>query len=202
MWVKPLTDLLKSIVGEPANHEKDKEDPKKATVQAPEFDITQYAKKLGLAVGVLFPALLGVLKVAKVDVNPAIMIAMFGVTAAALIGISLAAAADILGRVYADRSSRWGSAAAVSGSASSPLMTVWLSGEDEGRPVIAIERGESGTSYLVLRGSTSKKSVGDEEIEVYDEKPTWVKESEVTAAAVAQPSAPPAKAVAGGGHGA
>lgn len=202
MRVKPLMDLLQSIVGQPANHEKDKEDPKKATVQAPEFDITQYAKKLGLAVGVFFPALLGVLKIAKVDISPAIMIAMFAVTAAALIGISLAVAADILGRVYADRSSRWGAAAVPGSSSSSSLMTVWLSGEDEGCPVIAIERGESGTSYLVLRGSTSKKSVGNGEVEVYDEKPTWVKESEVTASAVSQPSAAAAKAVAAGGNGA
>lgn len=197
-----LMDLFKSIVGQPADHTKDKEDPKKATVQAPEFDITQYAKKLGVAIGVLVPAILGALKLAKVDVSTPIMIATLGVTAAALIGVSLAVAADILGRVYADRSSRWGSAAAATGPSSSPLMTVWLSGEDEGRPVIAIERNESGTSYLVLGGSTSKKTVGSDEVEVYDEKPTWVEESRITATAVSQPSAAAAKAVATGSNGA
>lgn len=200
MRVKTLTELLKSIVGQPADHDKDKEDPKKATVQAPEFDITQYAKKLGVAIGVLVPAILGVLKLAKVDVSTPIMIATLGVTAAALIGVSLAVAADILGRVYADRSSKWGSAAAATGPSSSPLMTVWLSGEDKGCPVVAIERSESGTSYLILSGSTSKKTVGNEEVEAYDEKPSWVAESKITAAAVSQPSAAAAKAVSAGSH--
>jgi hypothetical protein len=195
-------ELLKSIVGQPVNHEADKKDPKKATVQAPEFDITQYAKKLGVVVGVLFPAVLGVLKAAKVEVSTSITIATLGVTAAALIGVSLAAAADILGRVYADRSSRWGSAAAGAGPSSNSLMTVWLREEEEGCPVLKVDRGESGTSYLVLRGSTSKKTVGDEEIEVYDEKPAWVDESKITAAAVSQSSTAAAKAVAGGSNGA
>lgn len=198
--MKTLAELLKSIVGQPTDHEKDKADPKKATVQTPEFDITQYAKKLGVAVGVLVPAILGVLKLAKVDVSTPIMIATLGVTAAALIGVSLAVAADILGRVYADRSSKWASAGAAAGPASGPLMTVWLSGEDEGCPVVAIERGENGTSYLVLRGSTSKKKVGNEEVEVYDEKPSWVEESKITATAVSQPSAATAKAVPAGGN--
>jgi hypothetical protein len=194
-------ELLKSVVGQPANHEADKKDPKKATVQAPEFDITQYAKKLGVVVGVLFPAILGVLKAANVDISTPVMLAALGVTAAALIGVSLASAADILGRVYADRSSKW-AAAAGTGPSSNSLMTVWLSGEEEGRPVITIDRGESGTSYLVLRGSTSKKTVGGEEVEVYDEKPSWVDESKIIAMAVSQPSAPAAKAVASGSDGA
>lgn len=183
--MKSLAELLKSIVGQPVEHEKEKEDPKKATVQAPEFDITQYAKKLGVAVGVFIPAVLGVLKAAQVDISTPIMIATLGVTAAALLGVSLAVAADILGRVYADRSSKWGPAAtATTGTASSSLMTVWLRGEDQGCPVVAVNRGESGTSYLVLRGSTSKKTVGSEEIEVYDEKPTWVEESQIVATSV------------------
>jgi hypothetical protein len=213
-----LLKLLKSMVGQPAEHEQDKKDPGKALIQAPEFDITQYAKKLGVVVGVLVPAVLGALKAANVDVSTPIMIATLGVTAAALLGVSFVVAADILGRVYADRSAKWslGSDAASGATAGRPgaaagghagaagapggpeaLMTVWVSGGTEACPVIAIERGESETSYLILQGSTSRKQLGGREVEVYDGRPTWIEESEIAACAVAPPSAATAEAVAG-----
>jgi hypothetical protein len=198
-----LEATLGRLVGHPKDHATEKADPNKATIQAPEFDITQYAKKLGVAIGVLIPGLLGVLKAAKVEISTPVMVGALGVTAAAMIGISLAVAADILGRVYADRSVKWsGAASNGGGGVPSSSMTVWLSGETEACPVVTIDRSNGQTSYLVLKGSTSKKTVDGKDVEVYDGKPTWVEESEVTACSMLEPSAPPPKAVADGGDGA
>jgi len=179
--------LLGRLLGTPPDHEAKKADPSKATVQAPEFDLTQYAKKLTVVVGVLFPAVLAALKTAKVDLSDGILIAALAVTGAALVGVCLVMAADLGARAYADRSSRWSAQAAgpmTSALGRAPIMTVWMRGESEPSSVIAVDRDSAGTAYLVLRGSTSKKSVDGHEIEAYDDGPEWVSASEVTACSV------------------
>jgi hypothetical protein len=181
-----LGRLLGPIVGAPPEREQDKADPAKAPVQAPEFDITQYAKKLGIVIGVTFPAVLAVLKAAGVDLSDGIVIAGLGVTAGALLGACLVMAADLVARAYAERSSRLApkSEDAAGASGGSALMTVWLRGETAPCPVVAVDRESAETNYLVLRGSTSKKDADGHEMVAYDDGPEWVSASEVTACAV------------------
>jgi hypothetical protein len=182
-----LGKLLGPIVGAPAGREDEKKDAAKAPIQAPEFDLTQYAKKLAIVVGVIFPAVLAALKAADVNVTDGIVIGGLGVTAAALIGACLVMAADLSARAYSDRSTRW--TAGTSGKSAavvdrSPLMTVWLRGETEPCPVVAVDRDKAGTAYLVLRGSTSKKETDAQEIVAYDDAPEWVPASDVTASSL------------------
>ncbi len=182
-----LYTLLGRLLGTPSHHEEEKADPSKATVHAPEFDLTQYAKKLAAVVGVLFPAVLAALKAANVDLSDGILIAALAVTGAALIGVCLVMAADLGARAYADRSSRWSAQPASPPAGAlgrTPLMTVWMRGETEALPVLAVDRDSAGTAYLVLRGSTSKKTVDGHEVEAYDDGPEWVSASEVTACSV------------------
>jgi hypothetical protein len=183
-----LGKLLGPIVGAPAGREEEKGDAEKAPIQAPEFDLTQYAKKLAIVVGVIFPAVLAALKAADVNVTDGIVIGSLGVTAAALIGACLVMAADLAARAYSDRSTRWttgdsGKTATVL-DRSPALMTVWLRGETAPCPVVAVDRDKADTAYLVLRGSTSKKGIEGHEIVAYDDAPEWVPASEVTASSL------------------
>jgi hypothetical protein len=184
-----LTDIIKRLVGTP-KEQVDKNDKEKAPVQAPEFDITQYAKKLGVVVGVLFPVVLGALKAAKVGITPGIVEASLGVTAAGLLGVALASAADILGRVYAHRSVCWAPSKPDGTTSqlgpSGLLGTVWLTANDGPHPVLAIERDGHQTLYLILRGSTSSKKVAGKEIDVYDSGPTWISQDQVIAFAAGE----------------
>lgn len=50
--------LDNALFGTPQNHDQDKQDKAVAPVQAPEFDVTQYAKKLAIVIGVLAPAII------------------------------------------------------------------------------------------------------------------------------------------------
>ena len=72
-------------------------------MDAPEFDLTQVAKKLALSIPVLAVALVGALKALGVKdaTDPVFVVAALGVTAAGVLALGLVAAADVLGRSYA-----------------------------------------------------------------------------------------------------
>src|SRR3978361_33362 len=90
--------LIGNLFGVPKEHKKEKAEHE--VVQVPEFDITQYAKKLGLTVTVLAAACVAALKTFDVDNTEGIVIAIFGVIAAAMLGVSLVMAADLASRAY------------------------------------------------------------------------------------------------------
>lgn len=179
--------VLKKVLGTPDNYTADKDDETKAPIQSPPFDLTQYAKGLAVVIGVIFPAVLVALETAKIGLSNGIVIAGLGVTGAALIAVCIVMAADIGARAYAHRSTSLsatrGGPAAMS-SNDSPIMTVWLRGDAEPCPVIALERDGSDTLFLVLRGSTSKKSIAGKETTAYDDGPTWISSDLVTACSV------------------
>ena len=153
--------LDNALFGTPPNHDQDKQDKAVAPVQAPEFDVTQYAKKLAIVIGVLAPAIIAALKLFNVkEVTPGIVIGALAVTAVALLSVSLIMAVDLASRAYltrgetlkdghsgADQTFQAGLIAA------EPGTLVWLDGDDEPRPVLAIAGdGTSASSYLAVSG--------------------------------------------------
>jgi hypothetical protein len=181
-----LLDFLGPLVGNPSKRDEDKQDPTKAPITAPEFDITQYAKRLAVVIGVLFPAILGVLRAAHIKIDEGVIIAALGVTAASLLGACFVMASDILGRAYADRSQRWTPAPPLREYAESKgraaLMTVWLHDQPEPCPVIAIIPAPGNQArYLILHGTTSTKTQNGRQITVYDDPPRWVNDSDIVA---------------------
>lgn len=68
-------------------------------VTAREFDVTQYAKKMAVLIGVLAPAIVGGLKVIwGKDVTPAMVVAALAVTGIAILSASIVMAADMVAR--------------------------------------------------------------------------------------------------------
>jgi hypothetical protein len=176
------------IFGVPENHEADKTSDK-ATVDAPEFDVTQYAKKLAVIVGVVFPAAIAVAKAANVDITPSIVVAGFVVTATSLLAVSIVMAVVVGARAYvtahASKPAYDASAQASSTSETTPAppgMKVWLIVHDDPFVVLAIGRAGDSISYLVAGGARSQRPVTGQAagIQAYD-APTWTSKDEVTA---------------------
>jgi hypothetical protein len=195
-----MIDLIKKIFGTPPKHKEEKKEHK--VVVTPEFDLTQYAKKLGLAIGVLVPAIAGGLELFnKLKVPTAVIVAALGVTAAALLGIAFVSAVDIAARAFL---SGEGSAAkeqkkktdedAASGNGDNgspsggnlipapPGTVVWLQSEADPRPVLAMSGdGKKVSSYLVAAGTTVERSVGNKTVQAIDGAPQWHGAEEIRA---------------------
>ncbi len=174
------------LFGTPPDHKEEKKEHE--IVEAPEFDVTQYAKKLAVVLGVLAPAIAGVLKALKVEhVSSGMVIGAFGVTAAALLGVSLVMAVDIGARAYLtigkagdkttkDDTAKGDLVAAVSGT------MVWLEGDDDPHPLLAISGdGSEASSYLVAAGSTIERRGGGKDMAAVDGPPEWHPASAVRA---------------------
>jgi hypothetical protein len=171
-----------ALFGTPPTQPQDSKDPAKAPVQAPEFDITQYAKKLAVVVGVIAPAILAALKLFKVDqITPGIVIGALALTAVALLSVSLVMAVDVATRGYLTRGTAPTSddeALAGTGGqflvAAPPGALAWLEGQEDPRPVLAIAGdGKSQSSYLVAAGSELRRPVGATEVSAHDGAPQW-----------------------------
>jgi len=181
--------LISNLLGTPKEHSQEKKEHE--VVEAPEFDLTQYAKKLGVVIGVLTPAIVGGLEALnKVKVPTAAIVGALGVTAAALLGIALVSAVDIASRAFL---SGEGSAqkkddaddedsAATEVIAAPAGMLVWLKEGDGPHPVSAMSSdGKKVTSYLVATGSTQKRSVGGHQVDAVDGTVKWCDAAEVQA---------------------
>lgn len=173
--------MSNSLFGTPKDHQAEKEDHKAVTI--PEFDITQYAKKLGVAIGVIVTATATALKLFKVDqITPAIVVGALGVTAAALLGMSLVMAVDLVARAYLTGE---GSASKGEGTdtgtnrkdAITPLppgTLVWLKDDERPHPALAITSdGKTVGAYLVAVGSTIERGQGKEAQSAIDGAPKW-----------------------------
>jgi hypothetical protein len=179
------------LFGTPPDHKEEKKEHE--IVEAPEFDVTQYAKKLALVLGVLAPAIAGVLKALKVEhVSSGMVIGAFGVTAAALLGVSLVMAVDIGARAYLTIGKAEGEAgkgdAAKGGAAKGDLVAavpgtmIWLEGDDDPHPLLAISGdGTEASSYLVAAGSTIERRGGGKDMAAVDGPPEWHPASAVRA---------------------
>ncbi len=104
-----LKDLVPRVAADPPQEGR--------LVEAPEFDLTQVAKKLALAIPVFATAIVGGLKALGVEkaTDPAYVIAALGVTAAGLLALGIVAAADIVGRAYVEASKRLADATSTPG---------------------------------------------------------------------------------------
>lgn len=174
------------LFGTPPDHKEEKKDHE--IVKAPEFDVTQYAKKLALVLGVLAPALAGVLKALQIEhVSSGMVIGAFGVTAAALLGVSLVMAVDIGARAYLTIGEGKDEAAKDDPAkgelvAAVPGTMIWLEGDEEPHPLLAISGdGSEASSYLVAAGSTIERRGGGKDIAAVDGPPEWHPASAVRA---------------------
>ncbi len=191
--MKWLGELIRRVVGTPKDHDKAVKDH--AVVVAPEFNITQYAKKLALVVGVILPAIVTGLKAAGVtDLSDPIVIGALGVVAASLIGVCLVMAVDIASRAYltvagtepkaADPKPADSTASASAPASGSKLTNVvavpagslaWLANDDTAYPVVAMAAGEDGTSssYLLASGSVITHPGSGSGTRAFSAAPEW-----------------------------
>jgi hypothetical protein len=172
--------VVGDLLGTPKEHEKEKVEHEVVTM--PEFDITQYAKKLALAVPVIVGAAAAILEELEVKQSEPIVIAEIGLVAVALFGVSLVMAIDLAARAYiaasgaADKKSgEQPKAPADSEVVSVPAGSmVWLEGNEDPHPLLAIAHdGEKTSSYLVASGSTVQRNHGSEDLKAIDGAPTW-----------------------------
>jgi hypothetical protein len=185
--------LIGNLFGVPKEHEKEKAEHE--VVQVPEFDITQYAKKLGVTVTVLAAACVAALKSFDVTNTEGIVIAIFGVIAAAMLGVSLVMAVDLASRAYltgagaAQKDKEEKAKPASNGPppgteivAAQPGTMVWLEDDDQPHPVLAIATaGGKTSSYLVVAGSKVSRSRGEKSVDAIDGSPKWHQASAIRA---------------------
>ena len=174
------------LFGTPPDHKEEKKDHE--IVKAPEFDVTQYAKKLAVVLGVLAPAIVAALKVLNVkEATPGIAIGALGVTAAALLAVSLVMAVDIAARAYltigqAGKEEEKNGAAKGEIVATVPGTMIWLDGDEEPHPLLAISGdGSEASSYLVASGSTIQRRSDGKDVAAVDGPPEWHPASAVRA---------------------
>lgn len=183
--------LIEKLVGTPKGHEEEK--AKNEVVTTPEFDITQYAKKLGIAVTSLAVVGAAALKGFDVKQTEGMVIAVFGVIAAALLGTSLVMGVDLASRAYltatgADKGKKGesedkdkdgsGGGDPPPGSelvAAPPGTSVWIEEDDEPHPVLAIATADGkASSYLVAAGSKVSRSHGGKDVDAIGGAPKWL----------------------------
>jgi hypothetical protein len=200
--IDSLKKLLKKIFGTPPNHPDEKENQE--VVEAPEFDITQYAKKLGVSVGVLLGAVIAALKAAGVEevTQPAVLVGALGVVAAGAIGTSFVMAIDLAARAFLsgegsaakkqkkktddgaalDNGDNGGGPSGGDLIPAPPGTVVWLQGETDPRPVLAMSGdGKKVSSYLVAAGTTVERSVGKKLVQAIDGTPQWHRAEDIRA---------------------
>jgi len=172
--------LIENILGTPSEHGAEKKEQE--VVKTPEFDVTQYAKKLAVMVGVVAAAAASALKLFKVDqVTPGIVIGAFGLAAAALIGASLVMAIDVAARAYLagrgaaekekEQAAKVGAHEGESNLVPAPPGTVaWIEDKAKPRPVLAIKEGPAGPAYLVA----AKPRQGNSGTQPGEGAPKWI----------------------------
>src|SRR3954447_4560234 len=173
--------LLGKLFGTPPEHKEEKKD--KEVVKTPEFDITQYGKKLGVSAGILVAAAIAALKKAGVPevTEPAVLVGALGLAAAGLLGTSLVMAIDIAARSFLSGEGSGqkvddgdGDSAPKEVIAAPPGTQVWLDGESEPHPLLAMSGdGEKVSSYLVATGSTVERKVGEKSVEAIEGSAGW-----------------------------
>lgn len=177
-------EILGPIFGTPKDHGEEKKTNE--VVTAPEFDITQYAKKLGIIIGPLVAAVLGALKAADIVNSDAIVVAAIGLAAVALFGICLISSVDLAARAYLTASG-----ATANETADSPDsdivpaprgMLAWLEDGDDPYPVLAISGdGAKASSYLVASGGSVQRQQGDKDVTAIDGAPKWLSADKIRA---------------------
>ncbi len=180
--------LIGDLFGVPKEHEKEKAEHE--VVKTPEFDITQYAKKLALGIPILVGAIVAALdKFTKVQQTEGIVIAVIGLVAVALLGASLVMAADLAARAYLtgpgaaekDEDGEEGKKEPPAADpppsevvAAQPGTVVWLEDDEQPYPLLAIAGdGDKASSYLVAAGTKVSRSRGDKDVEAIDGSPQW-----------------------------
>jgi hypothetical protein len=191
-----IKKILKKLVGTPPAHKDEKKEHK--VVETPEFDITQYAKKLGVTIGVIVTAVFGTLKGFNVaHITDAIVVGALGVTAAALLGVSFVMATDLAARAYLSgegsaSKKKTKTSATVDGeerdSAEEEIiavpegMQVWLKEGDGPHPVLAMSGdGKEVSSYLIATGSTHERDVDGKQVKAFDGTVKWFSADEIQA---------------------
>lgn len=178
-----MASLDSKIFGTPKNRETEKENE---VVKAPEFDLTQYAKKLAVMVPVVAGAVAGALKLFGVEkIDSAMVAGGLAVTAAALLGASLVMAIDLASRAYlaGGGSSKEGdgtSEASVDASPDGniipapPGTVVWLDEDNDPHPVLALS-GDGGktSAYLVAGGEPIDRFDGERKVLAINGAPQW-----------------------------
>jgi hypothetical protein len=173
--------IVGDLLGTPKEHEKEKAEHE--VVKTPEFDITQYAKKLAVVLTTLAVAGAAALKGFDVDQTEGLVIAIFGVIAAALLGVSVVMAVDLAARAYlagpaaAEKDAEKDDDAAPSSAeiAAAPSGTiVWLKDDDQPHPLLAIASSDGKTgSYLVAAGSKVSRAQGATSVDAIGGAPEW-----------------------------
>lgn len=190
--------LIKKLLGTPPEHKEEKK--KHEVVKAPEFDVTQYAKKLGVTIGVIAAATATALKLFKVEqITDVIVVGALGVTAAALLGVSFVMATDLAARAYlsgegsapkeGENEEENGDATTGDGDTPSggtiaaPAGTqVWLEGGSDPHPVLAMSGdGEKISSFLVATGSTVERTADEKQVKALDGTVKWYSADEIRA---------------------
>jgi len=172
--------LIGRLFGTPTEHKDEKKEAE--VVKAPEFDITQYAKKLALGIPVFVGGTVAALdEFTEIEQTEALAIAAIGLTAIALLAVSLVMAVDLAARAYL---AGQGSAAKKEeekeekgGEKRSDLIPApagtkaWVEGSEGPHPVLVIATdGEEATSYLVASGEQVERGAGTKAI---DGAPKW-----------------------------
>jgi hypothetical protein len=187
--------LIGNLFGTPKEHEKEKVEHE--VVKTPEFDITQYAKKLALGIPLLVGAIVAALdQFTNVEQTEGIVIGVIGLVAAALLGASLVMAVDLAARAYLtgagaaekaekDSAGKSGDGDPPPGSelvAASPGTIVWLQDDDEPHPLLAIATadGKAG-SYLVAAGSKVSRAHDSKDVDAIGGTPKWLSADAITA---------------------
>jgi hypothetical protein len=173
--------IVSKLFGTPPEHALEKRDHEVVTL--PEFDITQYSKKLGVSTGGIIGIGAAALKVFEVEqVTSPMVVAALGVTAAAVLGVSLVMAVDLASRAYltakvpAEKEGEEGeeesSSEGPEAVAMPPGTMAWLQGDERPHPVLAIAADGKSTSYLVASGATVDRG-GTQSQKAIDGVPKW-----------------------------
>lgn len=170
--------LLGRLVGTPTEHTDEKKEG--AVVKAPEFDITQYAKKLALGIPVFVGGTVAALdEFTELQQTEALAIGAIGLTAIALLAVSLVMAVDLAARAYlagegsaAKKEEKGKGEETRSETIPAPAgTTAWVEGSEKPHPVLVIANdGEEATSYLVATGDEVERGTGTKAI---DGAPKW-----------------------------
>jgi hypothetical protein len=182
--------LIGDLFGVPKEHEKEKAEHE--VVKTPEFDITQYAKKLALVIPILVGAIVAALdKFTKVQQTEGIVISVIGLVAVAMLGASLVMAVDLASRAYLtgtgaaekdEDKKKSGDPPPSEIVAAQPGTVVWLEDDDQPHPLLAIATDDDkASSYLVAAGTKVSRSRGDERVDAVDGSPQWHKADAVRA---------------------
>lgn len=186
--------LSNPLFGTPKDHAEKKAELE--VVKLPEFDITQYGKKLGLILPGFLGAGAGALAVFEdKDISDPVIVGLLALAAAMLLGTSFVMAVDVAARAYLtgggaakekekkEKGGANGEADTDSPPAGKPGSTliplpagavVWLQGERDPHPLLAMASdGKEVSSYLVATGGPVDRARGAETVQAIDGTPTW-----------------------------